>query len=171
MKLEIAIQNAYQILKKNDIKTALLDSEILLSLAINKSREYIILNSNLNISDKEYIYYKKIVNQRSKGKPIAYLTKKKFFWKHEFYVNEKVLIPRPDTEIIIEQILKIYKNKNDINFLDDLRQFFLSTGIKSETEKIAESFFNSARDTLIKIDSINTDELLKFVNLIENRKY
>ena len=56
MKLETAIQNAYQILKKKDIKTALLDSEILLSVAINKSREYIILNSNLDISDKKYIY-------------------------------------------------------------------------------------------------------------------
>ena len=118
MKLETAIQNAYQILKKKDIKTALLDSEILLSVAINKSREYIILNSNLDISDKEYIYYKKMVNQRSKGKPIAYLTEKKFFWKYEFYVNEKVLIPRPDTEIIVEQVLKVYKNKNNINFLD-----------------------------------------------------
>ena len=118
MKLETAIQNAYQILKKKDIKTALLDSEILLSVAINKSREYIILNSKLDINDKEYIYYQKIVNQRSKGKPIAYLIEKKFFWKHEFYVNEKVLIPRPDTEIIIEQVLKIYKNKNNINFLD-----------------------------------------------------
>ena len=118
MKLETAIQNAYQILQKNDIKTALLDSEILLSVAIKKSREYIILNSNLDISNKEYIYYQKMVNQRSKGKPIAYLTEKKFFWKHEFYVNEKVLIPRPDTEIIIEQVLKIYKNKNNINFLD-----------------------------------------------------
>jgi release factor glutamine methyltransferase len=118
MKLETAIQNAYQTLKKKDIKTALLDSEILLSVAINKSREYIILNSNLDISDKEYIYYQKMVNQRSKGKPIAYLTEKKFFWKYEFYVNEKVLIPRPDTEIIVEQVLKIYKNKNNINFLD-----------------------------------------------------
>ena len=118
MKLETAIKNAYQILKKKDIKTALLDSEILLSVAINKSREYVILNSNLDISDKEYIYYQKMVNQRSKGKPIAYLTEKKFFWKYEFYVNEKVLIPRPDTEIIVEQVLKIYKNKNNINFLD-----------------------------------------------------
>ena len=118
MKLEAAIQNGYQILQKNDIKTALLDSEILLSVAINKSREYIILNSNFDISNKEYIYYQKMVNQRSKGKPIAYLIEKKFFWKHEFYVNEKVLIPRPDTEIIIEQVLKIYKNKNNINFLD-----------------------------------------------------
>ena len=62
MKLEAAIQNGYQILQKNDIKTALLDSEILLSVAINKSREYIILNSNLDISNKEYIYYQIIFN-------------------------------------------------------------------------------------------------------------
>lgn len=118
MKLEIAIQNAYQKLKKSNIKSALLDSEILLSEAINKSREFIILNSNLDVSDKEYNSFQEMVNQRSKGKPVAYLIKKKFFWKNEFFVNEKVLIPRPDTEIIIEQVLKIYKKKNNISFLD-----------------------------------------------------
>ena len=52
MKLETAIQNAYQLLKKKDIKTALLDSEILLSVAIDNSREYIILNFDLDISNK-----------------------------------------------------------------------------------------------------------------------
>ncbi len=118
MKLEIAIQNAYQKLKENNIKSALIDSEILLSESIKKSREFIILNSNLDVSDKEYNFFQKLVNQRSKGKPIAYLTRKKFFWKYEFYVKEKVLIPRPDTEIIIEQVLKIYKKRNNINFLD-----------------------------------------------------
>ena len=118
MKLEIAIKSAYQKLKKNNIKSALLDSEILLSEAINKSREFIILNLNHDISEKEYDSFQEMVNQRSKGKPVAYLTGKKFFWKYEFFVNEKVLIPRPDTEIIIEQVLKIYKKKNEISFLD-----------------------------------------------------
>ena len=118
MNLETAIKNGYQKLKKNKIKSALLDSEILLSDAINKSREYIILNSNQNIDSKEYNHFEKMINQRSKGKPTAYLIKKKNFWKYEFEINEKVLIPRPDTEIIIEQVLKIYKNKKNINFLD-----------------------------------------------------
>ncbi len=118
MKLETAIQNAYQKLRKNNIKSALIDSEILLSEAINKSREFIILNHNLNIGNKEYSYFQKMVDQRSQGKPVAYLTKRKFFWKYEFYINEEVLIPRPDTEIIIEQVLKIYKKRNNINFLD-----------------------------------------------------
>ena len=118
MKLQIAIKSAYKKLKKNNIKSALLDSEILLSEAINKSREFIILNSNHDVSEKELNYFEEMVNKRLRGKPIAYLTGKKFFWKNEFFVNEKVLIPRPDTEIIIEQVLKIYKKKNKIIFLD-----------------------------------------------------
>ena len=118
MKLELVIQNAYKILKKNNIQSAFLDSEILLSTALNKTREYIILNPNFEISDEEYNNFQKMLYQRSKGKPVAYLTEKKFFWKNEFYVDEKVLIRRPDTEIIIEQVLKIYKKKNNINFLD-----------------------------------------------------
>jgi release factor glutamine methyltransferase len=118
MNLQIIINSAYQDLKKNNIKSALIDSEILLSQAINKSREFIILNSNYKVSEKEYWYFKEMVNQRLRGKPIAYITGKKFFWKDEFLINEKVLIPRPDTEIIVEQVLKIFKNKTKINFLD-----------------------------------------------------
>ena len=118
MNLETAIKNGYQKLKKSNIRSALIDSEILLSDAINKSREYIILNSNQNISLKEYNYFEKLVNQRLKGKPTAYLIGKKSFWKYDFEINDKVLIPRPDTEIIIDQVLKIYKNKKNINFLD-----------------------------------------------------
>jgi release factor glutamine methyltransferase len=118
MKIETAIKNAYQILKKNNVKSASLDSEILLSEAINKSREFIILNLNQDISKKEFNSFQEMINQRLKGKPIAYLTRKKFFWKYEFSINEKVLIPRPDTEIIVEQVLKIYKKRNKINFLD-----------------------------------------------------
>ncbi len=118
MKLQTAIQNAYQRLKNNNIKSALLDSELLMANVIKKSRDYIILNTNKNIDKQNYYNFQKMVTQRSQGKPIAYLMNEKFFWKHKFFVNKDVLIPRPDTEIIIEQVLKIYKNKNKINFLD-----------------------------------------------------
>tara|TARA_B100001057_G_scaffold12755_1_gene12055 strand:+ start:96 stop:944 length:849 start_codon:yes stop_codon:yes gene_type:complete len=118
MKLEKAIQKGYQVLRNNNIKTALLDSELLLADAINRNREFIILNSHNHIEKEEFATFQKMIDQRSKGKPLAYLTNKKFFWKYEFFVNEKVLIPRPDTEIIIEQVLRIYKEKNKINFLD-----------------------------------------------------
>ena len=118
MKLETAIKNACEHLKSNNIKSALLDSELLMAHVTNKSREYIILNSNNDISKKDFGNFQNMINQRSEGKPTAHLMKKKFFWKYEFFVNKHVLIPRPDTEIIVEQVLNIYRNKNNINLLD-----------------------------------------------------
>ena len=112
MKIELALNEGSIKLKKNKIRSSLLDSEILMSEAIDKDRKYIILNLHEEISKDHYIVYRKLINERSKGKPIAYLIKKKSFWEDEFYINEKVLIPRPDTEIIIEQILNIFRNKN-----------------------------------------------------------
>ena len=118
MKLETAIYDAYQKLKNNDIKSAMLDSELLMSNAINKSREFIILNLDKTICTKDFDNFQNMVSQRKDGKPMAYLMSKKFFWKYEFFINKYVLIPRPDTEIIIEQVLKMYKNKKNINLLD-----------------------------------------------------
>ena len=118
MILETVINKGFKELNNNHIKSALLDSEILLSKVLNKKRDFIILNSNYTIKRKDYLNFQRLINERSKGKPIAYLTGKKFFWKYEFEINENVLIPRPDTEIIIEQVLNIYKSKNKINFLD-----------------------------------------------------
>ena len=118
MKIETAIKNAYLDLKKNNIKTALLDSEILMSKVLRRDRTNILLNSEKVISDKDYIYFRELISSRLRNKPIAYLTGKKSFWKYEFEINDKVLIPRPDTELIIEQVLKIYKNKSNINFLE-----------------------------------------------------
>ena len=118
MKLEVALKEAYKKLSNKKIKTALIDSELLLANSIKKSREFIILNSDYDISTREYNNFQEMVSQRFNGKPIAYLINKKFFWKCDFFINDKVLIPRPDTEIIIEQVLKIYNKKNKINFLD-----------------------------------------------------
>ena len=118
MNFETAIHKASIELKKNNIKSHLLDSEILMSKAINKDREFVILNLEKDLKKKNYDYFKKLISQRLKGKPIAYLTGKKSFWKYEFDINENVLIPRPDTELIIENILKIFKNKRSIKFLD-----------------------------------------------------
>ena len=118
MKIETAIKQASTILKNNFIKSSLLDSELLISKAINKNREYIILNLDKEIKEDDYLNFQRLVTERSQGKPMAYLIGKKYFWKYEFEIDGDVLIPRPDTELIIEQVLKIYKNKNRINFLD-----------------------------------------------------
>ena len=118
MIIRAAINEACLELKNKNIESYILDSEILMSKALNKKRDYIILNSEKNLDSKSFDYFKSLINERAKGKPIAYLTGKKFFWDDEFDVDENVLIPRPDTELIVEQILKIYKNKKSLRILE-----------------------------------------------------
>jgi len=118
MNIQSAVIEGTSVLKNKSIISAQLDTEILMAKVLGKSREYIILNHDkvLNIENLEY--FKKLVHERATRKPIAYLLNKKLFWKSEFYVNKNTLIPRPDTEIIIEQILKVTKNKNYLRILD-----------------------------------------------------
>ena len=106
------------ILSEKNIKTAELDSQILMSKAINQEKKFLILNFDKEIAKENLSTFNDLVNQRSKGKPIAYLLKKKEFWKNEFVVDRNVLIPRPDTEILVEQALELTKNKNKLNLLD-----------------------------------------------------
>ena len=118
MNIQNAIRKGKMILSEKKIKTAELDSEILMSKAINKEKKFLILNFNNVIPKENLNIFNDLVNQRSKGKPIAYLLKKKEFWKNEFVVDRNVLIPRPDTEILVEQALELTKNKNKLNLLD-----------------------------------------------------
>ena len=118
MKINKAIDEANLILKKNLIKSAELDSEILMSEAIQKDRKYVILNPEENLKPENYSNFRELIKQRAKGKPVAYLLGKKDFWKYEFQIKENILIPRPDTEIIIDQILKITKFKSKLSILD-----------------------------------------------------
>ena len=118
MNIQTAVQKAQLFLKEKNIKTPVLDSQILMSEAIKKEKEFIILNLDKEISNKNLEYFNKLVLQRGNGKPIAYLVKKKYFWKYQFTVNRDVLIPRPDTEVLIEEVLKLTKNKASLNLLD-----------------------------------------------------
>jgi len=118
MKIEKAINEATKMLISSNIRSSKLDSELLMSKVLKKKREFLILNSKVNIKEGDCKKFEKLVYERAKGKPIAYIIGKKFFWKSEFEINKNILIPRPDTEIIIEQVLKIFKNKSKINFLE-----------------------------------------------------
>ena len=118
MNIGQAIKEASINLKKNQIKSAFLDCEILMANVLKKSRDFIIMNPNEEINSDDYKNFKELIFSRTKNKPIAYITGEKSFWKYDFKVNHKVLIPRPDSEIIIENVLKIYKQKCNINFLE-----------------------------------------------------
>ena len=118
MKIYSAIKQGVEILKSNYISSAHLDSEILMATAINKNRQYIILNSNKKLNANDLINFNKLIKNRSRREPVAYLTNKKFFWKSEFFVTKDTLIPRPDTELLIECLLNLSRNKNKLSILD-----------------------------------------------------
>ena len=118
MNINFAINQGSRILGNKFIKNPKLDSEILLAKTINKDRNYILLNPNNFLNENDINLFFKLIKQRSLGNPIAYLTNKKFFWNSEFYITDDTLIPRPDTELIIENVLRLTKQKNKINLLD-----------------------------------------------------
>ena len=118
MKLSEIITEGANILKKKNIPSYLVDSEILMGKILDKKREFVILNQNLKINENDYSKYIKLINKRGLNVPVAYLTNSKDFWRNEFYVDKRVLIPRPDTEILIEVALNILKEKKINSFLE-----------------------------------------------------
>ena len=118
MNIHKAISSGMKILEDNFILTAGLDSEILMAQAIRKNRKYLLLNPNEKVNLKDLENFKLLIKKRANKKPIAYLTNKKFFWKSKFYVTNDTLIPRPDTELVVESALRVSKNKNRLNILD-----------------------------------------------------
>ena len=114
-----AIAFAEQELKRSNNLNSRLDSEILVSHLINIPREgiYSKLKENLPSSKTEEL--QKLVSRRVKKEPIAYILNNKEFWSTNFYVDRSVLIPRPETEVLIDLILSQINNKNNyFNILD-----------------------------------------------------
>jgi release factor glutamine methyltransferase len=118
MNLQQILAKASCHLKLKNIKSFKLDSELLLAKTLNVSREEVLLNLDKIISQTDIKNYNYYLNLRNQYKPIAHIFKYKFFWKYKFFVNKDVLIPRPETELIIEQILKILPKKSKKNILE-----------------------------------------------------
>jgi len=118
MNINQAIIQGAKVLKDNSIKSPYLDSEILMAKVIDKDRKYLLLNTNRYLDVVDLISFQKLIKKRSLGNPIAYLINKKFFWDSDFLVSKHTLIPRPDTELIIEKVLELTAHKKKINILE-----------------------------------------------------
>ena len=156
MNIENILNEGINILKKNKIVNPQLDSEILLSNSIKRDKKHIILNPKEILNSEQLRKFKSLIERRKKGEPIAYIINKKEFWKDEFFVNKDVLIPRPDSELIIEQVLTIYSKDVQLQVLDigtgsgcillsilKERSNFYGTGIDISKKSINVSKFNA----------------------------
>ena len=112
-------------LKKNHIVSHQLDAEILLSKTLNKTREKILVNLDQMISKKNVVKFKKLIKRRSEHEPIAYIIKEKEFWSKKFFVDKNILIPRPETELLVQKLVDLYKEKNIyIRYWHRIRLYF-----------------------------------------------
>ena len=123
MKSDRLLKIGSEILKKNNIKSHMIDTEILLSYLTGKSRESLITKPDFNIDNSKINIFKDLISRRAvKKEPIAYLLNKKEFWSMDFFVGNDVLIPRPETELLVEKLINYFKN---------LRPYILDVGTGS----------------------------------------
>ena len=104
-------------LKKRKITSCRLDSELLLSKVLNKNREEILINLDQEICQNYFSTYKELISRRSQNEPVAYILQEKEFWSKNFFVSYDTLIPRPETELMVEKLVKIFDEKK-ISILD-----------------------------------------------------
>ena len=118
MNYEQVLTNATKILKNASIVSSKLDCELLLSNVLKIKRENMLVDLNKEINHQDFINFNKLINRRKKNEPVAYIVGYKEFWNKQYKVNSDVLIPRPDTEILVEEVIKSIQINSSLNILD-----------------------------------------------------
>ena len=189
MNITTILHQANKTLSNFSIASAQLDSEILLSKVIKKDRKYLILNANEELKKENIQLFDFLVKRRKKGEPIAYLINKKEFWAQNFYINQNVLIPRPDTEHLVEETLRLFNVNSKLSILDIgtvsgcillsiliERRNFYGTGIYISKKAINVACFNAKIHQLnnrVRFYNSDVDKFLigKYDLIISNPPY
>ena len=156
-------------LKKNNIKSYMIDAEVLLSSISGQSRENLLI-SDFKVNPIQIKSFNNMISKRAKSKePIAYLLKKKEFWTNKLNVSSDVLIPRPETEILVENLIMYYKDKNPFILDIGTGSGCIIISLLQELKKSKGIAIDISKKTL-KIAKINsklngTFNRIKFVNL------
>ena len=111
MRVLEAIKAGSKLLKEKNISTHILDSELLLSKSLKKPREEILINLKENLNEKVLVDFNNYLIRRSNNEPVAYLLGEKEFWSRKFFVNKDTLIPRPETELLVDKLVSLFKKK------------------------------------------------------------
>jgi release factor glutamine methyltransferase len=146
------IINNYSIKLKDKSTSPILDIELLLCQILNKSKEYIFTYPEKKLTNRQLSEFKKLFNRRADGEPIAYITGYKDFYNLRFKVNKNVLIPRPESEILVENVIQFTKRHKPLAICDigtgsgaiiitlakNLKGKFYGTDISAKALTIAE---------------------------------
>lgn len=171
--LEYAIKK----LKENDIEECSLKAKLLLSYVLIKPKEFLIINQEKKLSEEEQEKFYRLLEQMIDNVPLQYLVNKQEFYGIEFFINENVLIPQPDTEILVEEVINISNRENKKEILDMCTgsgaiAIALSKNIKN-ANIIATDISDKALEIAKKNDKENKVNFIKsdmFENL-KNKKF
>ena len=185
------LQKNYKDLLNHNIQTAKIDSEVILANILNTNRINLITKQDFTLNKEQEDLYSKLVERRKHKEPVAYILNKKEFWNENYFVDKRVLIPRPETEILIELLLKKIKDKNKaykvldlgcgsgcllISFLKEMHKSQgIGVDISSNALEVAKKNIElhnlNNRAKLVRIDLLNLHTKDKFDVIFSNPPY
>ena len=118
MTIKETIRKGMIILKTNNVTEPNIKSRLIMQFVLNKPREYLVVYDKEKLTLRQEVNYFKAIKKLCNGIPIQHITNRQEFMKMTFFVDENVLIPRPDTEILVEEVIKIAKKINAKKILD-----------------------------------------------------
>ena len=168
MTIKQALNKGMIMLKGSRIESPKLKSRLLLQYILKKPRQYLIVYDNKEISKKEQWEYFVNIEKLIQGVPLQHITHTQEFMKMEFYVDKDVLIPRPDTEVLVEEVIKIAKTMKKPRILD------LCTGSGaiaisiSKNVQEAEVYASDISEKALEIAKKNAEKLEAKVKFIKS---
>jgi len=185
------LQKNYKDLLNHNIQTAKIDSEVILANILNTNRINLITKQDVTLNKEQEDLYSKLVERRKHKEPVAYILNKKEFWNENYFVDKRVLIPRPETEILIELLLKKMKDKNKaykvldlgcgsgcllISFLKEMRKSQgIGVDISSNALEVAKKNIElhnlNNRAKLVRLDLLTLHTKDKFDVIFSNPPY
>lgn len=112
MKIKEVLEHKIKKLKQNNVNDAVVKAKIILAFILDVKKEYLIIHDDIEIKEEDIKLYEKCIDEIIVGKPIQYITHQQEFMKINFYVDENVLIPQPDTEILVEEAIEQINNNS-----------------------------------------------------------
>lgn len=179
MTIKQAITKGMIMLKSNNVESPKLKARLLLQYVLDKPRQYIIVYDNKEIDKQQQWQYFVNIEKLTKGIPLQHITHRQEFMKMDFFVDENVLIPRPDTEILVEEVIKIAQKYNSPRILDlctgsgaiaiSLKKFVPNADITAVdiSEKALEIAQKNAKKLKTKINFLKSDLFDK----LDNKKF
>lgn len=179
MTIKQAITKGMIMLKSNNVESPKLKARLLLQYVLDKPRQYIIVYDNKEIDKQQQWQYFVNIEKLTKGVPLQHITHRQEFMKMDFFVDENVLIPRPDTEILVEEVIKIAQKYNSPRILDlctgsgaiaiSLKKFIPNADIIAVdiSEKALEIAKRNAEKLEAKINFVKSDLFDK----LDNKKF